>query len=685
MQTTRRAQSKVHAAVLVAVLAAIAFVAGACVPPKAAPPPTTTTTTTTPPGPSLFCKIWEQREKPDENGNVPPRPFIYELDADTIAHAREVSQVGTDCKDPIARIDLFQGEIVGRDMYLPPHNHNDGPARPVTAYSQTLAEGQPQAPSIVITSLNLSISASGIRIWGTLRVTINGVPSTVNYDGRYLNLQNFSVKLSAAALHLPGLASQPISVLGMFVRSHGLNEITFDANIPDLQVGDLFLEGVALHLHAATTTGLTASVKGKLSAAGNFIDVDIAAVFDERGVLADIDGRVDLAIASTTPQGDPISIDGHLQFSGESTNITASFSGSGRYKTDNYARVAGDVEIDASGIVTFHGLFDAAVGPNSLRLEGTVIFDGSHGTPTFTAMGAGHLSASTDRGEIVEIDGTFVITPGHTTISGSLRVGDLRGTASAEVLMSNGNLTTTLVLAGHIATGTFDAQVTGQLVFTSGVVQQVNLQGSLSHPADAGGVAVNGAVSIVGNRNGYAIDVNGSITGPGVNVTGVAHLALEGNGDFWSLSANVRGTVAQAGWMIPNFSGSITAGPGGAVLRGAGILIGAGVLYGAVHGELTVSGGTSSLNAAGQAAVLSGTKVVYGDFSIASNELQMLRVGVVYPYWLPLIPGPERVWVRLQLGAAGNCTHVTILEATFLIGLFTGGVAAAQDLACPAP
>jgi hypothetical protein len=78
--------------------------------------------------------------------------------------------------------------------------------------------------------------------------------------------------------------------------------------------------------------------------------------------------------------------------------------------------------------------------------------------------------------------------------------------------------------------------------------------------------------------------------------------------------------------------------------------------------------------------VTSGSKTVFGDFVIADNELQMARVGLVYP---PIVIDPEFLWVRLTTNSAGGCTRVQLLDSTFLAGLFFGIQQAKADLACP--
>lgn len=670
--------------VALAALLVVLVTAAACAP--TTPSPTTTSTTTTlPPGQQVLCKIWDQRTHVDDQGNpvAPTPPFIYELDDETVVHAREVSQTGKDCTDPAARLRFQQGEIVGKDLYYPPHNHLDGPQFATTAYSLTLAEGQVQTPSVEIASFNIELSTQGIRIYGTLRVTINGVASIVSFDGRFQDLENFSVRLDAPSLQLPGLASRPVSASGSLERRAGENSLRFDAEVPELQVGDIGLERVALHLSATTTTGLQASVQGTARTAGSTATLALSVDFDAAGQLRQVDGAFDLSLSSYASNGDLVQLDGRVRLSGQASALQASFSGSGRIGSDTITNASGSVRIEPGGVVRLDGVFEADRGGSSLRLEGSLVFDGSQAYPSLQAIAAGAFTGVTAQGEIVEIRGTVTVSnPGGvltTTVDGALRVGALRGTAHAQVV-TNG-ATTTLQVSGRIASGDIDADVGGTIVFAGTSVESVDLSGRLRRAATVGEVTATGQVRVTGGPNGWQAQIDGRFQGTGVDVSGGASLVVDPNGDLVSLRAGVTGSLSDGRWGVGGFAGSLVADPSTAVLTGRGTVIGSHVNYGVASGSLVVSGGVATLQFQGQVSITSGSKSVYGDVTIADGELRMARVGIVYP---PILIDPERVWVRLSLGDGGKCVNFQVLEATFLIGLFTGGQIARADLECPA-
>ena len=647
---------------------------------------TTTTTTTVPPTSSAFCSIWKIRHPkgPDGLPGPAPKPYIYDLDADTVVHARSVEQRGTDCQDPAARIQMFDGEIIGRDLYFPANNSIDGPQLKATPYSQTLAPGQAQTPTVEIASLNIELSLQGIRIYGSLRITINGAVSIVTFDGTYLDLQNFSVVIDAPALALPGLATRPVSAKGSLIRQGGLNDISFDARVPDLTVGDLTVADAAVELHATTTTGLTAQIQGTVNTAGNQASLALAASFDATGQLQSIDGRLSVALSARQADGQLVTLNGDVSLSGQASHIVASFSGSGSIGADSLTRAAGRLEINANGVVTLDGVFDLRTGGTTLHLEGAIIYDGSQAIPTLSAVAAGTYSGVTAAGEIVELRGNVTITnvggTFTTTVDGDLRIGTLRGSAHAVVAVAGS--TTSLAIDGSIVSGSLNAAVTGSLVVNNGSVSSLLLSGRLNQPAQIGGISLSGSVTVTGDVNGLAFDISGSCTGPGLSVAGSALVVTDAGGNLSGVRASVSGAISGGDWSIAGFSGSLVADATTTVVSGFGLVTGSKVNFGQASGTLLIVNGVGQLNLQGQVSVTSERKTVFGDFAIVDNELTMARVGVVYP---PILIDPERVWVRLRLGAGGKCTNIEVLDATFLIGLITGGFVAADDLGCPRP
>ena len=669
-----------------------AVVTAACVPtPPALPGDTTTTTTsttttstttTTIPSPSaqLFCKIWDIRHPVDPKGlPLPaPTPAVYFLDKDTIVHARELSQSGADCTDAKAKITFFNAEVVGKNLYLPAGNSLDGVQLKPTPYSLTLAAGQVQAPSIEIATFNLDISLSGIRIYGTLRMTVNGVASIISFDGSFQDLENFSVTLNAPALNLPGIASAPISASGSLARVAGIDSFNFDAVVPSLTAGDLNLSNAAIHLAATTTTGLSAQIQGTLNAAGNSVSLALSAVFDANGQLTNINGSVALSFTGYDATRQPVRLNGQASFSGQASGIVASFSGSGTIGSTSVTQASGRIEINASGVVTITGLFDEVTKTGTVQFQGSIVFDGRNATPNLSAQLSGHYTGFTTAGDIVDIRGTITITRTQTSISGSLQIGPLVGSGSAVVTTVGTG--TALALNGTVNTGTINAGVTGVIVFEGNAVSSIDLNGRLKTAATIGNLSVAGTISITSSGSGIAFNAAGDIAGPGVAVSGSINFVVNGQGTLVSLRAGVNGSVSSGSLTVASFAGSLVADSNSATLTGFGTMQGPGVNFGAASGSVVISGGVTTLNLQGQVSITSGSKTVFGDFSIVNNEIEMARVGIVLP---PILIDPERVWARLRFNNAGTCVAFQTLEATFLIGLLTGGQAAASALACP--
>ena len=682
------------AAVLVPVVAATA-----CIPPPKPPAPTTTTTTTTTTVPprDVFCEVWAQRLAPPDpktlpDGVTPPtppvRPFAYLLDPDTVITAQEVIASGTDCKDPGALLTFQQGSIVGNRMFRPLNNlAPDGPGVLLPeAYSLNLEPGRAQAPSIRIATFNIQLSRQGIRIYGTLVATINGASSTIAFDGRFQDLQNYSVTLSTQGLVIPGFTTQPLEASGRLERKAGLNTVSLNLRAPDLMVGDLAVRDVVVDLNATTTTGITLQLEGLVRTVDSQVGLRLDAAFDTTGRLRDIDGELSVDVSSTTSSGDAVQLSGLATITGSSSNLTASFLGSAQIGEDTYGRVGGTIQLDDSGLLQLDGFFDLTKAGATTRFSGTLTIDPGGATPVLSAQAAGSYSGLTTAGEIVEVDGTVTVTiingVATTTVDGSLRVGAVRGTGTAEVVVTGG--TTTLDFRGQVDLDGGTANVAGDLVFTGGEVNRVALTGSLAGTVSVGKVAFGGSFRLIGDKRGLSASIVGAITGgtddDSLFVSGEATLELGPSGELRGARAQVTGSVSDGSYGATSFQASLVADADSAVLTGAGDFVGAGVQRGRVSAVVTVDGAGIRLDATGQAYVRSGSKTVFGDFRIVNNRLELARVALVFP---PIVLDPEYLWLRLTMDPTGTCAQVTLLDATFLAGLFFGISRAKADLACP--
>lgn len=674
------------------VLMAPLLAATACIPPPGPPATTTTTTTTTPPR-DPFCEVWNQRlaavdPKSLPEGVAPPtppvRPFAYLLDPDTVITGQEVIARGTDCTDPDAELTFFQGSIVGSRMFRPLNNlPPDGPGVLLPeAYSLNLEAGRAQAPSVEIATFNIRLTPQGIRIFGTLGVTINGARSTIAFDGRFLDLQNYSVSLSTQALVIPGFTNQPLEAAGRLERRAGLNSFSLELRAPDLMVGDLAVRDVVVDLNATTTTGLTLVLEGQVRTVDSQVGLRLDAAFDTKGQLRDIDGSLSVAVNSVTANGDPVQLEGVATLTGSSANLTASFLGSATIGTDDFGRVGGTIRLDDNGLLELDGFFDLERNGASTRFSGTLVIDPNGATPTLRAQAAGSFSGLTANGEIVEVDGTVTVTVVNgvteTTVDGSLRVGALRGEGSATVEVDRD--TTTLDFLGTVELDGGRADVAGDLVFTDGRVDAVDLAGTLTTAVPVGQMSLGGSFRVTGGQRGVSAAIDGTFTGPGVNVSGLAALKVDPAGRLRSARAQVSGTVTDGSYGASSFQGSFVADGERAVLTGAGDVTGAGVNRGRVSAVVTVDAGGTRLDATGQAYVTSGSKTVFGDFRIVNNRLELARVALVYP---PIVIDPEYLWLQLTMNPDGSCAQVRLLDATFLAGIVFGINQAKADLACP--
>ncbi len=671
-------------------LAVVATVAAACVAPPAPTTTTTTSTTTTttlvPANRDAICKVWDERYRVDGTGVpiAPTAPFVYGLDAATVLQSKgEVIRRGTSCTDPDASLDFRNAEIIGRDLYFPIGNSADGPQLKPLPFSPTLAPGQAQAPNVEILSLGVELTPNGIRIYGSIRVTAAGAVSTLSFDGTFLNLENFSVTVSGR-LDLPGLAADPLRVTGTFVRAGGLNTFTFDARVPDLQVGDVRVRDAQVLLTASTSTGLHLLVQGDVQVQANRVAARLEADLDADGALRNVDGFLDVSLSGAQPDGNVAALSGRITLRGDATGVSASFLGSGSFGRDTVARAAGTVSVEASGVVVIDGQFDVNQGGSALTLRGTLRYDPTGATPNLAATAEGAYTGVTDTGEVVEVRGSITTTvvggTVTTTIDGDLRVGTLLGRGSA--LVETDGRSTLLAFNGSIRAGSLRASANGTISISDGVLTGLSLTGAITG-GDVGRGALSGSLAVSGDRDGLRLAVDGRFQADGADVSGIMSLSLDNTGTLRSLRGSLSGTLTDTVRSVASFNGLVVVDDAGLRATGTGVLVAPGVVSAAVSGSLVVDPGSGPvLNLRGQAVVSSGTKRLSGDISVVNNELTMLRAGMVYP---PIFPGieNERLWVRIRQGAAGDCVNFQLLEATFLIGLFNNWRIALADLACP--
>ena len=656
--------------------------AAACTPPTGAP--ATTTTTSEAPQESAFCRIMRQRAERGPDGQEPPvAPFAYELDDGSIVTAREVVQVGKECTDPDARLTFHRGKVVGKDIWFPAHNHLDGPQIATRPHSLTLDEGQAQAPDIEIASLNIELTWQGIRIWGTLRVTLDGATSTISFDGRLQDLENFSLAVDAPSLMLPGLSDSPIEASGRFVRAAGVNSFEFSAEAKELRLGETTVEQASIELSASTTSGLHVEVDATVRTHDTTAAARFSAHYDAAGTLRDMHGSFALTTTGRAPDGSTYSVDGEVTLSGDGSHLVGTFAGSAVFGDAVISRAAGTVEVGAGGQVWLWGVFEGSSNGTSVRLEGSVQFAVGEASPQLSAVAAGAFTGVTTNGDIVEVRGTVRVDSvggvTRTTVDGSLRVGTLRGTAVAVVTTSGAR--TTLSVDGTIDTGAIAAQVTGDIVFDGTTVESVDLAGELRVAVQLGDVRATGDVRIQGGTSGWSASIQGRFTGESVDVAGDAQLLLDRDGSLLYLSASVAGTVAGKAHGMAGFRGSLVADAQRAVLTGEGAVLGPTMNYGHVSGRVTLSGGEVSVDLQGQASIRSGDRTgLFGDIRIIDSRVVMGRVSLVFP---PMLIDPERVWLAFEQDGEGRCTSMTVYETTFLIGIFAGRQQAADALGCP--
>jgi len=312
------------------------------------------------------------------------------------------------------------------------------------------------------------------------------------------------------------------------------------------------------------------SVKVGPSTASGLVDV----VFDKAGAL--VTAHADLAahLVGTQAGGKKIDLQGTVKLDGNKTQTTVSFTGSG---------ILGDLVINeangsltlAANKATFVGLIDVANGPNSVRFDGSIVWDGITAyTPFLMLEGAGEFSGTLQDGQQVSVAGSISTTVVGGQISavvtGTFKVGTLKATGSA-IVETNGATTTLNVDASLVDAG-FAAQLQGVVVITDGRAETVSLDAQVTGSVNLGDVTLTGANLHIGSSYGSPIDLTfagGLKIGTRADLTGSLAASFGPNGSLISLSGDLTGSLSLDSWNL-NFTGSILASPEQVTLSGSG-------------------------------------------------------------------------------------------------------------------
>ena len=540
------------------VVALLGGLMAACAPPA---PPT--------PAAQAFCDFWNKVES-----TPPTADSAVLVKDDVVALAADTTLSGDSCTDTSAKVALA-GAVLAEGTEIP-SEENNAASQPVAAVTgEEISAGAPVLDNLSVQTLSAEIGLNGITLRGNVNVRLSGVTSTIGFVGTLSNLDNWSVNLSSSALTIPGITTSPVVFSGTLRVTNGVPSLALSARATSVKVGDVAVTGATLNVAASPVTGVTASVQGAIKVGPSTASGTIEVKFDKAGALVSAKGDVAAHLVGTQLGGKKIDLQGTVTFDGNQNETVASFSGSGVVGDLVVNAAHGDLTL-ATNKATFIGVLDVAQGANTVRFDGSIVWDGQTAyTPFLTLQGAGSFSGTLNDGQTVSASGTLdtTIIGGQirTVVEGSFKVGTLKATGSA-IVETNGS-STTLNMSADLVDAGFSGRLEGVVVITDGLTELVNLDASVNGAVSLGDVTLTGANLHIGTTYGNPLDVSfsgGLRVGTRADLAGSVKASFGPNGTLLSLEGQMDGSLTLDSWGVLGFHGAVVASPEQVSLSGNG-------------------------------------------------------------------------------------------------------------------
>lgn len=557
-----------------------------------------------------FCETWERVE------DTPPTEDRPVLVADeVVARAGTSELVGGDCTDPGAAVELDDAVLAtGEEV-----DESQGDPETDRVALVTGPELGPRAEAadaltfdnLAVTSLSASIGSYGIRVDGTLAVTLSGSTSAMTFTGTLSDLQNWSIGLSSGAFSIPGVTTGPAQFAGTLRSSGGVQSLTLSATVPEAVIGDLRVSGAQLDVVASQADGVTATVSGSVAigpaTATGMVHVD----FDDRGNLVEVDAQLAARLVGFQSGGSSIDLSGTVSLHGNSQETVATFAGSGHIGDLDVDRVAGDLLMSANR-VTLSGAVDADIDGVSTRLDATIVWDGQIAAADLRAEVAGEYTGFLDDGTLVSAKGELTTETGiggitTTVVTGQFRIGNLYATGQARVIAQS--FSTTLEVDADVTGGlgpvAADASLVGVIQISDGEATRVNLELTASQ-IQFGEVSLRDArLTVTSNGFNDPLDISVAtqlIIEPAVVMDAQLTALFDTEGGFLSLTGSASGSISVGDVAIEGVEAHLAATPERATLTAStgDIAVGPVVVSG-IAGTFTADPATQDWELAAQA------------------------------------------------------------------------------------
>ncbi|MFN8052194.1 MAG: hypothetical protein U0Q22_12190 [Acidimicrobiales bacterium] len=623
---------------------------------------------TTPAGPTpaeQFCTFW------DKVADAPPTADTGVLVKDqVVALAQSTAVTGTSCTASNAKVGLSGATLAqGQEVPSEQGNTNSAPIAAVTG--DEIAAGQPVLDNLSVQTLSADIGAAGITVRGNVAVRLSGVTSTIGFVGTLSNLDNWSVSLSSTGLTIPGITTSPVTFSGTLSMISGVPSLTLTAQASAVKIGDISVTGATVKLTASPATGVAATVAGSLkigpSTASGVVDV----AFDKAGALVSAKADISAHLVGTQAGGKKIDLTGSVKLDGNATETAITFKGSGILGDLNVNTASGSLTL-ATNKATFVGVIDVAQGANTVRFDGSIVWDGITAyTPFLQLQGAGSFSGTMQDGSAVSVSGSLSTTivggQVHTEVSGDFKIGTLKANGSAVVDTSGA--TTSLTVDANLVGAGFAAHLAGAIIITDGLAETVSLDATVNGAVNLGDVTLTNANLHIGSSYGSPLDMSfsgGLKVGSNADLTGAVKASFGPNGTLLSLQGNMTGSLHLDSWGLLNFAGTVIASPDQVSLSGTGgiVLINfpAGINFSGTFTS-SLTNPSWSLNGSGQFRIAS-INVASARLSLSQGVgMKATRVG----FYFSLIGIPFYFEGDFYMNAGGGCSKVNITGGSFLM------------------
>lgn len=611
-----------------------------------------------------FCEVW--------NGAVVKAPTADEallVKPDVVAFAAEAEVTGQACTDSNARVNL-DGAVLAEGTEVPVEQGSDSTEKVAAVTGDEIGAGKPVLDNVKLTALSASIGQHGISITGNVAVRLSGTTSTIGFIGTVSNLDNWSVNLSSSALTIPGITTTPVTFSGTLRMSGGVPSLALSASATSVKIGDISVTGATVSFNASPTTGVQAAVAGTIKVGPSSVSGNVAVDFDRTGALVSAKADIAARLKGLQAGGSQVDLTGEVHLLGNANETSVSFTGSGILGDMVVNQASGSLTL-APNKATLVGLIDIAQGPNSIRMNGSIVWDGVTAyVPYLIAEGAGEYSGTLQNGQTVSVSGSMSteIIGGQVraVVEGNFRVGDLKAHGSA-VVESTG-ATTTLEVDADLVNAGFAARLQGAIIITDGIAETVHLDAAVTGTVNLGDATLTGANFKIRSSYGSPLELSfsgGLKVGTQANLSGSLAAAFGPNGALLSLDGNLTGSLQLDSWGFANFSGSVVASPERVTLNGQGSIT-------TTNFPLGISfKGTFSSSLTEPTWSLSGS----GKFSIASITVASARMTLSQTagmkatragFYISILGIPTYLEADFYMNGGGGCSKVQLTGGSFL-------------------